>query len=56
VVSSRDHRVRGADALHIPIVMSVTPPAHAEVLAAAYARHPERFNRRPEPPKLPTAA
>jgi hypothetical protein len=29
----------------------------AEVLAAAaYARNPERFNRRPEPPKLPTVA
>jgi hypothetical protein len=30
--------------------------ARAEVLAAAYARNPERFNRRPEPPKLPTVA
>jgi putative transposase len=28
----------------------------AEVLTAAYARNPERFNRRPEPPKLPTVA
>jgi putative transposase len=28
----------------------------ADVLAAAYARNPERFGRRPEPPKLPTAA
>jgi putative transposase len=28
----------------------------AEVLAAAYARNPERFNRPPEPPKLPTVA
>lgn len=26
----------------------------AEVLAAAYAANPERFRRRPEPPKLPT--
>jgi putative transposase len=28
----------------------------ANVLAAAYARNPERFSRRPEPPKLPTVA
>jgi putative transposase len=28
----------------------------AEVLAAAYARNPERFNRCPEPPKLPNVA
>lgn len=28
----------------------------ADVLATAYARNPERFNRRPEPPKLPTVA
>jgi putative transposase len=28
----------------------------AAVLAAAHARNPERFSRRPEPPKLPTAA
>ena len=28
----------------------------AKTLAAAYARNPERFNRRPEPPKLPTVA
>jgi len=28
----------------------------ADVLAAAYARNPERFNRLPEPPKLPTTA
>ena len=28
----------------------------AEVLAAAYAGNPERFNRRPEPPELPTTA
>jgi putative transposase len=28
----------------------------AKVLAAAYARNPERFNRHPEPPKLPTVA
>jgi putative transposase len=28
----------------------------ADVLAAAYARNPERFSRRPEPPKLPTVA
>lgn len=28
----------------------------AEVLAAAYARNPERFSRRPEPPNLPTVA
>src|SRR5215217_8026683 len=28
----------------------------AKVLAAAYARNPERFNRHPEPPKLPTMA
>jgi putative transposase len=28
----------------------------AEVLTAAYARNPERFNRHPEPPKLPTVA
>ncbi|MBX6722548.1 MAG: IS3 family transposase [Dactylosporangium sp.] len=28
----------------------------AEVLAAAYTRNPERFSRRPEPPKLPTVA
>jgi putative transposase len=28
----------------------------ADVLAAAYARNPERFSRRPEPPKLPTIA
>jgi putative transposase len=28
----------------------------ATVLAAAYARNPERFSRRPEPPKLPTVA
>jgi putative transposase len=28
----------------------------ANVLAAAYARNPERFNRQPEPPKLPTVA
>lgn len=28
----------------------------AEVLAAAYARNPERFNQPPEPPKLPTVA
>jgi putative transposase len=28
----------------------------ATVLAAAYARNPERFNRPPEPPKLPTVA
>jgi putative transposase len=28
----------------------------ALVLTAAYARNPERFNRRPEPPKLPTVA
>jgi putative transposase len=28
----------------------------AEVLTAAYARNPERFNRPPEPPKLPTVA
>jgi putative transposase len=27
-----------------------------DVLAAAYARNPERFSRRPEPPKLPTVA
>ena len=28
----------------------------ADVLAAAHARNPERFTRRPEPPKLPTVA
>jgi putative transposase len=28
----------------------------AEVLTAAYTRNPERFSRRPEPPKLPTIA
>jgi putative transposase len=28
----------------------------AAVLTAAYARNPERFNQRPKPPKLPTAA
>jgi putative transposase len=28
----------------------------AEVLAAAHARNPERFSRRPEPPELPTVA
>jgi putative transposase len=28
----------------------------AKVLAAAYARNPERFNQHPEPPKLPTVA
>jgi putative transposase len=28
----------------------------ADVLAAAYARNPERFSRPPEPPKLPTVA
>jgi putative transposase len=28
----------------------------ADVLAAAYARNPERFARRPQPPKLPTIA
>jgi len=28
----------------------------AQVLATAYTRNPERFNRRPEPPKLPTVA
>jgi putative transposase len=28
----------------------------ADVLAAAYARNPERFSRRPEPSKLPTVA
>ena len=28
----------------------------AEVLAAAYARNPERFSRHPEPPTLPTVA
>jgi putative transposase len=28
----------------------------AKVLAAAYARNPERFNNRPQPPKLPTVA
>ena len=28
----------------------------ADVLAAAYTRNPERFNRRPEPPKLPAVA
>ena len=28
----------------------------AKVLTAAYARNPERFNRHPEPPKLPTVA
>lgn len=28
----------------------------AKVLAAAYARNPERFSSRPQPPKLPTAA
>jgi putative transposase len=28
----------------------------ADVLAAAYARNPERFSRRPQPPKLPTVA
>ena len=28
----------------------------AEVLAAAHTRNPERFSRRPEPPKLPTVA
>lgn len=30
--------------------------ARAAILAAAYARNPERFSRRPEPPKLPTVA
>jgi hypothetical protein len=46
---------------------SITTPVHfgaaekiradrAQVLAAAYARNPERFNWRPEPPKLPTMA
>jgi putative transposase len=30
--------------------------ARANVLAAAYARNPERFNQHPEPPKLPTVA
>jgi putative transposase len=28
----------------------------ANTLVGAYARHPERFSRQPEPPKLPTAA
>ena len=28
----------------------------AQVLATAYSHNPERFNRHPEPPKLPTAA
>ena len=28
----------------------------AQVLTTAYARNPERFNRHPEPPKLPTVA
>jgi putative transposase len=28
----------------------------ADVLAAAYVRNPERFSRRPQPPKLPTVA
>jgi putative transposase len=28
----------------------------AQALATAYARNPERFNRRPEPPRLPTVA
>jgi putative transposase len=28
----------------------------AKVLAAAYTRNPERFNSRPQPPKLPTVA
>jgi putative transposase len=28
----------------------------ADILAAAYARNPERFSHRPEPPKLPTVA
>jgi hypothetical protein len=30
--------------------------SRAEVLTAAYTRNPDRFSRRPEPPKLPTVA
>jgi putative transposase len=57
---NHDHR-HSALGLHTPASVHfgtalTIQVRRATVLEAAYARNPERFGRRPEPPKLPTAA
>ena len=57
---NHEHR-RSALGLHTPasVHFGLAPQIQAErgvVLDAAFAAHPERFARRPVPPKLPTAA